>query len=332
MIEREENEAILGGEVLGFEEQYENRLRPLSFTEYIGQDLIKDNLAVAMQAAKKREEPLDHLLLHGAPGLGKTTLAAIVAKEFGVNLRVTAGPALEKSGDLASILSNLEANDILFIDEIHRLKPIVEEVLYSAMEDFALDIVLGKGPAARTVRIALPRFTLIGATTKLSMISSPLRDRFGSVFKLQGYEPVEIQRILMRSSRILGVDLDDDLALELARSCRRTPRIANRLLRRVRDFADVHNDSRISRGILNETLGALGIDELGLDQADREILRLMIDKFDGGPVGLNTLSAALNEEQATLEDIYEPFLIQQGLLQRTPRGRVVTDLARSHVG
>lgn len=314
------------------EDAFENKLRPTLMDDYIGQDVVKANLGVAITAAKKRGEPLDHVLLHGAPGLGKTTLANIVAHEMGVNLRVSSGPALDKPSDIASILSNLEEGDVLFIDEIHRLKAVVEEVLYTAMEDFAIDIVIGKGPSARSMRINLPQFTLVGATTKLSLISSPMRDRFGSVFKLMSYEDDEIAMILRRSAKILETDLSENLSLRLASCCRRTPRIANRLLRRVRDFAEVHNDSIIDQGILSKSLAALGIDPLGLDYSDREILTLMIEKFSGGPVGLNTIAAAINEEQSTVEDIYEPFLLQLGMIQRTHRGRVATRAAYDHLG
>lgn len=312
--------------------QFENQLRPKSLGSYVGQKIIKDNLKISIDAAKKRGEPLDHVLLHGPPGLGKTTLAHIIAAEAGVALKVTSGPALEKQGDIASIISNLQENDVLFIDEIHRLKPVVEEVLYTAMEDFGIDIIIGKGPSARSMRINLPKFTLIGATTKLSSISSPLRARFGNTFKLQFYTEDEMQDIIMRSAAILNCRLDPKLALLLARSSRQTPRIANRLLKRVRDFADVKNDSVIDEKVLRKTLEALGVDELGLDHMDKEILAVIIEKFNGGPVGLNTLSAATSEEEATIEDIYEPFLIQIGFLERTPRGRIATRRAYDHLG
>lgn len=313
-------------------EQFENTLRPKTLSEYVGQEQLKHNLLVSIEASKKRSEPMDHLLFHGPPGLGKTTLAYVIANELEANISVTSGPALEKQGDLAAILSNLNNGDVLFIDEIHRLKPVVEEVLYTAMEDFAIDIVIGKGPSARTVRIDLPKFTLIGATTKMSMISSPLRDRFGNVMRLNFYEESEICEIIMRSAKILGCNVDKDIALKLAYTCRKTPRIANRLLKRVRDFADVKNDSIIDQKLLKITLNALGIDELGLDGIDREILQAIIEKFNGGPVGLNTISAAINEEEATIEDIYEPFLIQLGFLDRTARGRIATKRAFEHLG
>jgi holliday junction DNA helicase RuvB len=317
------------GQVL---EQFENKLRPQSLKDYIGQTVIKENLGVSIEAAKRRGESLDHVLLHGPPGLGKTTLAHIIAKEAGVNLKVTSGPALEKQGDLASIISNLQENDVLFIDEIHRLKPAVEEVLYTAMEDFCIDIVIGKGPTARSMRINLPRFTLIGATTKLSMISSPLRGRFGNVFKLEFYNDEDIKSILLRSAGILGVNLGNDEAGLLAKSCRRTPRIANRLLKRVRDFSEVKNDSVIDLRVVSMSLSAMGVDELGLDHMDRSILLTIIQKFEGGPVGLNTLSAAIAEEESTIENVYEPFLIQLGFLQRTTRGRIITPRGQRHLG
>ncbi len=312
--------------------QFENQLRPKVLANYIGQNNIKNNLSIAIKAAKKRNEPLDHVLLHGSPGLGKTTLAHIIANEAGVNIKITSGPALEKQGDIASIISNLQENDVLFIDEIHRLKPVVEEVLYTAMEDFGIDIVIGKGPSARNMRINLPRFTLIGATTKLSLISSPLRARFGNVFKLQFYSDDEIEEIILRSAKILGCKLDDMIAGVLAKSCRKTPRIANRLLKRVRDYADVKNNSVIDLNVLALTLKAIGVDEIGLDNTDREILSVIMQKFRGGPVGLNTLAAAISEEEATIEDIYEPFLIQLGFLERTARGRIVTKRAYRHLG
>lgn len=311
--------------------QFENKLRPQILGEYIGQSLIKNNLKIAIEAAKGRGDSLDHILLHGAPGLGKTTLASIIANEFSVNIRITSGPALEKQGDVASIVSNLEEGDVLFIDEIHRLKPVVEEVLYSAMEDFGIDIIIGKGPSARNMRLSLPKFTLIGATTKLSMLSSPLRDRFGNIFKLQFYSDEEISEIIMRSAGLLDCSISGKMARELAKSCRKTPRIANRLLKRVRDYADVKNESVIDVKVLDDCLNALGIDDLGLDHTDREILHTVIEKFKGGPVGLNTIAAAISEEQSTIEDIYEPFLIQLGFLERTNRGRIVTDRAYDHL-
>lgn len=311
--------------------QFENTLRPQSFDEYIGQKIIKDNLKVSIKASKKRGEALDHVLLHSAPGLGKTTLAGIIAKEMGTSMKITSGPALEKQGDVASIISNLQENDIFFIDEIHRLKPVVEEVLYTAMEDFGIDIIIGKGPSARNMRINLPKFTLIGATTKMSMLSSPLRSRFGNVFKLQFYSDEDIADIILRSSSILDCNISAEMAKILAKSCRQTPRIANRLLKRVRDFADVKNESVIDMSVLHEALKSVGIDDIGLDVTDRELLSVIIDKFDGGPVGLNTLAAAICEEQGTIEDIYEPFLIKLGFLQRTARGRIATKRAYEHL-
>jgi holliday junction DNA helicase RuvB len=307
-------------------------LRPKTLGEYIGQEEVKRNLRIFVEAAKKRGESLEHVLIHGPPGLGKTTLANIIAKEMGVNIRVTSGPALEKQGDVASIITNLRENDILFIDEIHRLKPAVEEILYTAMEDFGLDLVIGKGPSARSMRLKLPKFTLIGATTKMSMLSAPLRDRFGSIFRLDFYDHQSIQKIIERSAKILDCAIDAISAQRLALSARQTPRIANRLLRRVRDFSDVHGNGIISIETVNSALEALGVDDLGLDPVDRTILKTIIEKFQGGPVGLNTISAAISEEQDTVEDIYEPFLLKLGFLDRTQRGRIATPLAYKHMG
>ncbi|MEK7673301.1 MAG: Holliday junction branch migration DNA helicase RuvB [Patescibacteria group bacterium] len=312
--------------------QFENELRPKSLSQYVGQALIRENLGIAIKAAKQRNEPIEHVLLHGSPGLGKTTLAHIISNEVGASMKMTSGPALEKAGDVAAIISNLQENDVLFIDEIHRLKPVVEEVLYTAMEDFGIDIVIGKGPSARNMRINLPKFTLIGATTKLSLLSSPLRARFGNIFKLQFYSDMEIADILMRSAKILKCDLSPALAKTLAKSCRKTPRLANRLLKRVRDYADVYNKSVIDERVVSKTLEAIGIDALGLDGMDREILSVIIEKFRGGPVGLNTIAAATSEEEGTIEDIYEPFLIQIGFLERTSRGRLATPRAYDHLG
>lgn len=310
----------------------ENVLRPKSLSEYVGQGEIKRNLEVFLPAAKKRGEPMEHILLHGSPGLGKTTLAFILAREMETNIRVTSGPAIEKPGDLAALLTNLKANDVLFIDEIHRLRANIEEILYSAMEDFCLDLMVGKGPSARSMRISLPKFTLIGATTKLSAISSPLRDRFGNVLKLEFYDDEDIRQIVKRSANILKVEVDDDAALRLAQSARRTPRVANRLLRRVRDFAHVHDHENISLETVSKTLDLLGIDEFGLDSTDRKLLMTIAEKFHGGPVGLSTLSAATSEEEATIEDIYEPFLMQLGFLKRSPRGRLLTENMYTHFG
>lgn len=312
--------------------QFENSLRPERLSEYIGQSDIKRNLSISIAAAKKRSEPLEHLLLHGPAGLGKTTLAYIVAHEMGVACRVTSGPALEKQGDLAGLLTNLKAGDVFFIDEIHRLRPVVEEVLYSAMEDYVIDIMIGKGPSARAVRLKLPRFTLIGATTKMSLLSSPLRDRFGNVFRFNFYEKADIRDIIARSAKILAYEIDTEASSRLAESCRQTPRIANRLLRRVRDFAQVHGHATITPEVVELSLDSLGVDKHGLDGTDRDILRTMMEKFDGGPVGLSTISSALSEEQETLEDIYEPYLIQLGFLERTPRGRKITTRGAAHLG
>ncbi len=313
------------------DEQNENELRPKFLSEYIGQEEVKKNLAVFLPAAKKRKEALEHVLLHGAPGLGKTTLAFILAREMGVNIRVTTGPAIERTGDLAAILTNLQEKDVLFIDEIHRLRPQVEEILYSAMEDFCLDLVVGKGPSARSMRISLPKFTLIGATTKMASLSSPLRDRFGNVLKLDFYLEEDIEQIIRRSAKILSVEITDEAAKRLSKSARRTPRVANRLLRRTRDFAHVKDQKVITWPIVEDTLKILGIDELGLDATDRKLLMLIAQDFRGGPVGLSTLSAASNEEQETIEEIYEPFLMQLGFLQRTPKGRLLTDKVYNHL-
>ncbi len=319
-------------EKLADEVQTENVLRPQALADYIGQDEIKRNLAVFLPAARKRKEAMEHILLHGCPGLGKTTLAFILAKEMGAQIRITSGPAIERQGDLAALLTNLQANDILFIDEIHRLKPAVEEILYSAMEDFCLDLVVGKGPSARSMRISLPKFTLIGATTKLSSLSSPLRDRFGNVLKLEFYEEADIEKILQRSSKILGIEVEAEAAKKLAQSARRTPRVANRLLRRVRDFAHVQDKTLVDEKIVEQTLEMLGIDALGLDSTDRKLLKTLLEKFKGGPVGLSTLSAATNEEEETIEEIYEPFLMQLGFLERTPRGRLLTEKVYTYFG
>ncbi|MDD2807287.1 MAG: Holliday junction branch migration DNA helicase RuvB [Patescibacteria group bacterium] len=306
-------------------------LRPKKLDEFIGQQKIKDNLTIFMAAAKQRQEPIEHVLLYGPPGLGKTTLAHIIAEEMGVNIRVTSGPALERSGDLAAILTNLEAGDILFIDEIHRLNKVIEEILYPAMEEYALDIVIGKGPSARTLRLDLPRFTIVGATTKVSMLSSPLRDRFGNIYHLNFYENDEIGKIVKRSAEILDVNIVPEATEKIASRSRKTPRIANRILKRVRDFAQVKGDGKINDDITNEALTMLDIDEFGLDEIDRKILELIITKFKGGPVGLNTIAAATGEEMATIEDVYEPFLLQIGMLKRTPKGRMATEAAYEHL-
>ncbi len=310
----------------------EETLRPRKLEEYIGQDQIKENLSISIQAAKSRGEPLEHLIFYGPPGIGKTTLANIVASEMGVSIRTTSGPAIEKQGDLAALLTNLKENDVLFIDEIHRLKTAAEEILYSAMEDFKLDLIIGKGPGARSMRLNLPKFTLVAATTKIAQLSSPLRDRFGHLVKIDFYTELDIQKIILRSARILECEIEVDAAAEIARRARKTPRIANRLLKRVRDFAAVKQQMRIDLTIVKTALEALGVDELGLDSADRKILETLIQKFDGGPVGLNTLAAATAEEEETIEDVYEPYLLQLGFLERTPRGRKATPRGYSHLG
>lgn len=326
-----ENRIITSGEING-DSEIEYSLRPKSLSEYIGQTKAKDNLQVFIDAAKKRGEPLDHVLLYGPPGLGKTTLAGIIANEMGVSIRITSGPAIEKQGDLAALLTNLSENDILFVDEIHRLSRSVEEVLYPAMEDYALDIIIGKGPSARSIRLDLPKFTLIGATTRAGALAAPLRDRFGVISRLEMYTTEELSTIVTRSASILGIDITPSGAAEIASRSRGTPRIANRLLKRVRDFAQVKADGVITDEVASHALGMLEIDEMGLDATDKRMLLTVINHYDGGPVGLDTLAATIGEESDTIEDVYEPYLMQIGFINRTPRGRMVTRLAYEHFG
>lgn len=323
---------IIQTDLAGEDIVIEKGLRPESLDQYVGQSKAKNNLKIFIEAAKSRNEPLDHVLFYGPPGLGKTTLATIIAHEMGVHIKVTSGPAIEKPGEMAAIINNLAENDILFIDEIHRLNRQVEEVLYPAMEDYSIDIMIGKGQGARSIRLDLPKFTLVGATTRAGLLTAPLRDRFGVINKLEFYTVDELKQIIIRSAGLLNVEIDEKGATELARRSRGTPRLANRLLKRVRDFAQVKYDGVITEDVANLALDLLEVDKLGLDKGDRSILETMIDKFDGGPVGLDTLAAALGEDSGTLEDVYEPYLIQNGLLQRTPRGRIATRLAYEHLG
>ncbi len=331
-IEQGFEERIVSSRTLGEDNEVEFSLRPRVLSEYIGQEKVKENLSIYIEAAKARRESLDHVLLYGPPGLGKTTLAGIIANEMGVSIRVTSGPAIEKAGDLAAILTSLSQNDILFIDEIHRLSRSVEEILYPAMEDYSLDIILGKGPGAHSVRLDLPKFTLIGATTRTGLLTAPLRDRFGVISRLELYTPEELKKIVVRSADILGTRIDESGALEIARRSRGTPRIANRMLKRVRDFAEVKGDGTITAQIADEALSRMEVDNLGLDMIDRKMMMFIIENFGGGPVGLDTLAASIGEDATTIEDVYEPYLLQLGFLNRTPRGRMATSKAYEHFG
>ena len=327
-----ENERITSAGINPGEARQEVSLRPQYLDDYIGQKGVKENLKIFIEAARRRGEPLDHVLFYGPPGLGKTTLAGIIANELGVNIKITSGPAIERAGDLAAILTNLEENDVLFIDVVHRLNRSVEEVLYSAMEDYALDIIIGKGPSARSIRLDLARFTLIGATTRAGSLSAPLRDRFGVISKFELYTVEELTEIIRRTARILGVTADEDSLVEMAKRSRGTPRVANRMLKRIRDFSQVKGNGIIDMEITREALEALGVDELGLERLDREILSGIIERFNGGPVGIDTIAASIGEERVTIEDVYEPYLIQTGLLYRTQKGRMVSPAGYKHMG
>jgi Holliday junction DNA helicase RuvB len=329
-MESEDDQRLLDGSAVR-DDNWDVALRPKKLDEYIGQEKIRANLSIYIKAARARGEPLDHVLLYGPPGLGKTTLANIIALEMGVNIRSTSGPVIERPGDLAAILTNLEDGDVLFIDEIHRLSPQVEEILYPAMEDFQLDLVIGQGPAARSIKMDIPRFTLIGATTRAGLLTNPLRDRFGVIERLEFYSHVELARIVARSASLLNIHTADDGAKEIAKRSRGTPRIANRLLRRVRDFAEIEHDGIISNSVADSSLQRLEVDKLGLDQMDRKLLAVIIDKYNGGPVGLDTLAASISEERDTIEDVLEPYMLQEGLIARTPRGRTATPLAYAHL-